>query len=83
MTGVAGIMTGASILANSDIATIGQQMTGLDPFIIMGAWVVGFGGTGWLLGPVMGTTIFGMIYRRFGGQMRSVRRILMKCSICD
>lgn len=71
-TGVSGVFVGAGILANNDIASIGQQMTGLDPFIIMGAWVLGFGGTGWLMGPVIGTTIFGMIYRRFGGQMRSV-----------
>lgn len=72
---VTGLFGGAGVVATEDIGGWGQQMFGLDPFVIMGLFTTGCAGLGWLMGPLVGTSVFGLFYRRFSSQMRTVSHL--------
>lgn len=61
---------GVSYLAQQSLENI--SVFGLDPFIVLGISVVGSGGVGWLLGPFLGNAVFGLRYRRLGGEIAEV-----------
>lgn len=44
------------------------QPFGLDPFIVLGLSTMGFGVVGWLVGPIFGSTVFNVLYRRLREQ---------------
>ena len=57
---------------------LGQQsienisVFGLDPIMVMGITVVGSGAIGWLLGPTLGTAVFGIRHRGIREEMTEV-----------
>lgn len=56
---------GAQILSTQDLESLGAQVMGLDPFIVLGLAVAACGAAGWLAGPFFGNAVWGMIYRRY------------------
>ncbi len=65
-------MLGVSVLTQQDMETLGGQMFGLDPFVVLGLTTAGFGALGWLAGPVVGNTVFNMFHRKYKGQFVEV-----------
>lgn len=48
---------------------------------MLGLATAGSGAVGWLLGPFVGGGLFGVVYRRVGGEMREVSFAL--CLFCS
>ncbi|KAI9053572.1 hypothetical protein LZ554_002526 [Drepanopeziza brunnea f. sp. 'monogermtubi'] len=67
-TGLGGFVMGAQALTMADMDALVSQVP-LDPFITLGLITFACGGTGWLLGPIMGTGAFNWTNRKFRGQM--------------
>ncbi|KAI4124422.1 MAG: hypothetical protein LQ347_005745 [Umbilicaria vellea] len=65
---------GISILSQQDLEALSGQVFGLDPFMVLGLATAGCGAVGWLIGPVLGGTVFGIWYRRFGAQIAEKER---------
>ena len=51
-------------------------MFGLDPMVVLGLATGACGAVGWLLGPFVGNAVFGLWYRRFGGEIAVVSFLL-------
>ncbi|MCJ1304361.1 TIM23 complex component [Hypocenomyce scalaris] len=62
-------LAGVSVLSQQDLEALSGQVFGLDPFMVLGLATAGCGAVGWLIGPVLGGTVFGFWYRRFGAQI--------------
>ncbi|KAF2435100.1 Pam17-domain-containing protein [Tothia fuscella] len=60
---------GIIILTQQDIDSMGAQMLGLDPIIVLGLSTVACGLVGWLIGPFFGNAVFNMWYKKLGGQI--------------
>ena len=71
-------LAGVIILSQQDVEALSGQVFGLDPFVVLGLATVGCTAAGWLIGPVLGGTVFGFWYRRFGAQIAEVSRGLGK-----
>lgn len=56
---------GVQYLATQDLESLGTQVMGLDPFIVLGLATASCGAAGWLLGPFVGNAVWGLIYRRY------------------
>lgn len=54
--------------------SIGSQLYGLDPFMVLGLATVGFGVAGWLAGPVLGGLAFSVV-RGGGGVGRQMAEV--------
>ncbi|KAI4156103.1 MAG: hypothetical protein LQ340_000533 [Diploschistes diacapsis] len=76
LTALASFTGGASFLLTQDIEKISGLMFGLDPFMGMGIVCVGFGATGWLIGPFAGGFVFRLMHRRVAGGMQIKERDL-------
>lgn len=59
---------GAQALTMSDMDALVSQIP-LDPFISLGLITFACGGTGWLVGPILGTAAFNWRNKKFRGQM--------------
>lgn len=62
---------GALFLSTGTMDSLVSQLP-LDPFITLGLMTFGFAALGWLLGPILGTTVFNMIKRNTKKQMTKV-----------
>lgn len=58
---------GVQILSAQDIDQLGAQVMGLDPFIVLGLATAACGALGWLVGPILGNTVWGLVYRQYRG----------------
>ncbi|KAJ5793339.1 Presequence translocated-associated motor subunit pam17 [Penicillium pulvis] len=56
---------GVQILSSQDLESLGAQVMGLDPFVVLGMATAACGAAGWLLGPIVGNGLWGLVYRRF------------------
>jgi import inner membrane translocase subunit TIM23 len=56
---------GVQLLSSQDLESLGAQVMGLDPFVVLGLATAACGAVGWLAGPVVGEGIWGLVYRRF------------------
>ena len=65
-------LAGVSVISQQDLEALSGQVFGLDPFMVLGLATAGCGAVGWLIGPVLGGTVFGFWYRRFGAQIAEV-----------
>jgi hypothetical protein len=65
---------GVSFLSQQDMDSIGSQLYGLDPFMVLGLATVGFGVAGWLAGPVLGGLAFSVV-RGGGGVGRQMAEV--------
>lgn len=67
MTGV-----GATVVSSYDLDQWAKATFGLDEIVSTGLLCLGFTGVGWLLGPSVGSGVFGLMYRRLGSQIAVV-----------
>lgn len=56
---------GVQILSSQDLESLGSQVMGLDPFVVLGLATAACGALGWLVGPIVGNGLWGLVYRRF------------------
>ncbi|KAJ5640898.1 Presequence translocated-associated motor subunit pam17 [Penicillium herquei] len=56
---------GVQVLSSQDLESLGAQVMGLDPFVVLGMATAACGAAGWLVGPVVGNGLWGLVYRRF------------------
>lgn len=56
---------GVQILSGQDLESLGAQVMGLDPFVVLGMATAACGAVGWLAGPMVGNGVWGLVYRRF------------------
>ncbi|KAL2001090.1 hypothetical protein VTN02DRAFT_2239 [Thermoascus thermophilus] len=56
---------GVQILSTQDLETLGAQVMGLDPFVVLGMATAACGAVGWLVGPFLGNAVWGVLYRRY------------------
>ncbi|KAJ5989613.1 hypothetical protein N7481_004823 [Penicillium waksmanii] len=64
-TSLASTTAGVQILSGQDLESLGAQVMGLDPFVVLGMATAACGAVGWLAGPMVGNGIWGLVYRRF------------------
>ncbi|EEH35031.2 hypothetical protein PAAG_06078 [Paracoccidioides lutzii Pb01] len=55
---------GVQVLVANNIDTTGAQALGLDPFIVLGLATASCAALGWLLGPVLGNSLWGLVHRK-------------------
>ncbi|QKX54552.1 uncharacterized protein TRUGW13939_01639 [Talaromyces rugulosus] len=67
LASLASTAVGVQVLSAQDIDTMGAQVMGLDPFIVLGLATAACGALGWLAGPVLGNTAWGLVNRRYRG----------------
>lgn len=58
ITSLATISFAAPIIANQDIDTWGAQVSGMDPFVVLGVTTFTVAIGGWMCGPTIGTSAF-------------------------
>ncbi|OJD13960.1 hypothetical protein AJ78_05647 [Emergomyces pasteurianus Ep9510] len=56
---------GVQVLAANNMDTIGAQALGLDPFIVLGLATASCAALGWLLGPILGNSLWGLVHRKY------------------
>ncbi|PGH05292.1 hypothetical protein GX51_03013 [Blastomyces parvus] len=56
---------GVQVLAANNMDTIGAQALGLDPFIVLGLATAACAALGWLLGPILGNSLWGLVHRKY------------------
>ncbi|MCJ1441743.1 MAG: TIM23 complex component [Stictis urceolatum] len=69
ITALATTFLGAGFIANQDPDNMGIGAFGLDPIVVMGMATLACGAVGWVVGPFMGSAVFGGVYRRWRGVM--------------
>lgn len=67
---------GVQILSSQDLESLGAQVMGLDPFVVLGLATAACGAVGWLLGPIVGNGLWGLVYRRFAPSVATVRYLI-------
>lgn len=61
------------MLAANNMDTIGAQALGLDPFIVLGLATAACAALGWLLGPILGNSLWGLVHRKYKAAVAVVR----------
>lgn len=56
---------GVQYLSTQDIESLGAQVMGLDPFVVLGMATMACGAAGWLLGPFVGNGVWSLVNRKF------------------
>ncbi|KAJ5390961.1 Presequence translocated-associated motor subunit pam17 [Penicillium cataractarum] len=56
---------GVQVLSAQDLESLGAQVMGLDPFVVLGMATAACGAVGWLVGPAVGNGVWGLVYRRY------------------
>jgi import inner membrane translocase subunit TIM23 len=63
---------GVQFLSSQDLESLGAQVMGLDPFVVLGLATAGCGAIGWLLGPMVGNGLWGLVYRKYKPSVATV-----------
>lgn len=74
VSSLASTTIGVQVLSSQDLESLGAQVMGLDPFIVLGLATAACGAVGWLLGPMVGNGVWGLVYRRFTPSVATVSR---------
>ncbi|RAO68237.1 uncharacterized protein BHQ10_004249 [Talaromyces amestolkiae] len=67
LASLASTAVGVQVLSAQDLDTLGAQVMGLDPFIVLGLATAACGALGWLIGPILGNTVWGLVHRQYRG----------------
>lgn len=62
---IASTIAGVQVLSQQDLESLGAQVMGLDPFVVLGLATAACGAVGWLAGPFLGNAIWRLVYRRY------------------
>lgn len=62
---IASTITGVQVLSQQDLESLGAQVMGLDPFVVLGLATAACGAVGWLAGPFLGNAVWRLVYRRY------------------
>lgn len=65
LASIASTAVGVQVFSTQDLDTLGAQVMGLDPFIVLGLATAACGALGWLIGPILGNTVWGLVHRQF------------------
>ncbi|CAG7930485.1 unnamed protein product [Penicillium olsonii] len=65
VTSFASTAVGAQIISGQDLEALGGAVMGLDPFVVLGLATAACGAAGWLVGPVLGNGVWGLVYRKY------------------
>jgi mitochondrial import inner membrane translocase subunit TIM23 len=65
LTSIMTTAAGIQVLSMQDLDSIGTQVMGLDPFVVLGLATATCGAAGWLAGPFLGTALWGVSHRKF------------------
>ena len=82
-TSAATTLAGISILSQQEVESMGGQLFGLDPIVVLGLATAGFGAAGWLAGPMLGNAAFGVVNKRYKGQVALVRLAISTWEAAD
>jgi import inner membrane translocase subunit TIM23 len=63
---------GVQVLSSQDLESLGAQVMGLDPFVVLGMATAACGAIGWLVGPAVGNGVWGLVYRRYKPSVATV-----------
>ncbi|KAI9755030.1 MAG: hypothetical protein M4579_004433 [Chaenotheca gracillima] len=69
VTSAGTVVGGLFVLAQQDLDPMSVSIFGLDPMLLFGLTIAGFGTIGWLVGPFLGNAMFRMLNKRFNHQM--------------
>lgn len=72
VTSLVSTAVGVQFLSTQDLESLGAQVMGLDPFVVLGLATAACGAVGWLAGPIVGNGTWGLVYRRFKPSFASV-----------
>lgn len=64
---------GGQILATQNLESLGAQIMGFDPLIVLGLATAASGALGWLAGPFLGNGLWGLVYRKYKSAVAIVR----------
>lgn len=64
LTSGATTILGVQLIATQDLESLGVQVMGLDPIVVLGMATAACGAVGWLLGPFLGNGLWGLVNRR-------------------
>jgi import inner membrane translocase subunit TIM23 len=62
---MASTVIGVQVLSEQDLESLGTQVMGLDPFIVLGLATAACGAVGWLAGPFLGNAIWRLVHRKY------------------
>lgn len=65
LASLASTAIGVQVLSTQDLDSLGAQVMGLDPFVVLGLATAACGAIGWLAGPFLGTGLWRLVNRRF------------------
>jgi mitochondrial import inner membrane translocase subunit TIM23 len=65
VTSLVSTAVGVQFLSTQDLESLGAQVMGLDPFVVLGLATAACGAVGWLVGPIVGNGTWGLVHRRF------------------
>ncbi|KAL4821602.1 hypothetical protein BDW67DRAFT_180288 [Aspergillus spinulosporus] len=58
-------MVGVQVLSSQNLESLGAQVMGLDPFVVLGMATAACGAVGWLVGPFLGNAVWGLVNRSY------------------
>ncbi|ODM15366.1 Presequence translocated-associated motor subunit pam17, mitochondrial [Aspergillus cristatus] len=65
LTSAATTVFGVQYLSTQDIESLGAQVMGLDPIVVLGMSTMACGAVGWLLGPFVGNGLWSLVNRKY------------------
>lgn len=65
VTSVVTTVFGVQYLSTQDIESLGAQVMGLDPIVVLGMSTMACGAVGWLLGPFVGNGLWSLVNRKY------------------
>lgn len=71
VTSLATTTIGVQVLSSQDLESLGAQVMGLDPFIVLGMATAACGAVGWLAGPIVGNGLWSLVNRRFTSSVKT------------
>lgn len=79
LTSAATTVLGVQYISTQDIESLGAQVMGLDPFVVLGMATMACGAAGWLLGPFVGNGVWSLVNRKYTSAFARVGCLPLIC----